>query len=75
MKKTKKKYTGIAKVNDRGNIKCVKYRVNYPEQLLIFLQKNFNEVFWLNIYHNRGELYRERFQSWSKNKGWFNVSS
>lgn len=70
MNKGKKKFTGIAKVKENGVYKVVKYRVNYPEQLLLFLQKNFDDVAWLNIFFNRGESYKERHSTWLKNKGW-----
>ena len=68
--KTKKKYTGIAQIKERGEYRCVKYRVNYPDQLLKFLQKNFDDVCWLNIYHNRGVSYRNKYSSWFKKDGW-----
>lgn len=71
-KSSPKKYTGIAKVKERGQFRCVKYRVNYTDKFLEFLQKNFEDVAWINFYYNRGVSYQDRFTTWTKNKGWIN---
>lgn len=65
-----RKYVGIAKVQERGQYRVVKYRFNYPDKFLEFLQKNFSAVAWVNVFYNTGINTTQRHSTWTNKKGW-----
>lgn len=63
---TKRKYTAVAKISaDR----FVKYRTNYPEKLINFLQGKFGGCLYANFYFKSGENAGQIAGTWGKNKG------
>jgi hypothetical protein len=65
-----KKYCGIAKIKEKGKYKFVKYRFNYPDKFLQFLQKNFEDIAYINLFSNRGMNDGLQLGSWTKNNNW-----
>ena len=70
-KRDARKFIGIAKVKENGQYKCVKYRFNYPDKYLEFLQKNFQAVAWVNVFFNKGIDVGKKHSSWSNKVGWY----
>ena len=63
---TKRKYIVIAKISAE---KFVKYRTNYPEKIIPFLQKKFGSCLYANFYFKSGEKSGFIAGTWGKNKG------
>lgn len=68
----KKLYTAIAKVGYNKSLQqniCVKYRFNKVDNFLIFIQKKFPSICWINIFNNIGIDKDKLVYTWGKNKG------
>jgi len=66
MKKTKKKYCIIAKVD---NVNFVKYRANDLTNVFIFLKNKFPDIRYANVFSNLGVNKNKLMFTWGKNKG------
>jgi hypothetical protein len=63
---TNRKYTVIAKISSE---KFVKYRTNYPEKIIPFLQAKFGACLYANFYFKSGDQKGQIAGTWGKNKG------
>lgn len=68
MNKTRKKYVAIVKVgnNPDGTAKCVKYRFDRILKFLPFIDREFPDWRWMNVYSNKGENKRMQLASYTK---------
>jgi hypothetical protein len=66
MKKTKKTYCIIAKVD---NVNFVKYRANDLNNVFIFLKNKFPSIRYANVFSNKGINENKLLYTWGKNKG------
>lgn len=65
-------YIAISKVGYDKTTKsaiCVKYRFNNIDNFLIFINKKFPSVCWINIYYRKGINKNRMAYTWGKNKG------
>ena len=63
-----KKFIAIAKVEELGITKFVKYRFNFIDNFISWLNSRY-KVFYINIYSNTGETKRQKVGSWGSRKG------
>jgi len=71
MKNKPKKYTCIVKIgnNPDRSAKCVKYRLNDLLKFTSFIDKNFPEWKWFNVYSKKTRAQLMSFTKYKKPKG------
>ena len=65
-----KRYTAIVKIKNRpdGSAHCLKYRFDNLLLFTVFLDKNWNEWKWFNVYSNKGSDKRKQLANFTKFK-------
>lgn len=66
-KKKSKKYRVIAKVKDSGEYKFVKYKVNNLRLFALFLDRNFQDWYYFNVYQYVKDGKGNQLASFTKN--------
>lgn len=65
-----KRYTAIVKIKNRpdGSAHCLKYRFDNLLLFTVFLDKNWNEWKWFNVYSNKESDKRKQLANFTKFK-------